>query len=173
MKHKYKAISDTHEFDTVRSGDRLSIVHNDTILDVDVQSRANQCITINHAGRNLKGYVVRIKDKIFVNFLGRHFAFEDITNQDDDLIGRGPGMIENIIAPMPGSVIKIFVKEGQSVKAGQPIVIVEAMKMENEVKASADAVVSKVNVTEGIQVTSGQVLIEFAEPVEDEETPSN
>jgi len=173
MKNKFKANSDVHEFEAVRSGDKLSIIYDGTTSEVQIQSRANQCFTITRDGKNLKGHVVRIKEQIYMHFLGRHFNFDDVTNQEDDTVGSGPGMIENVIAPMPGSVIKIYVKEGQSVKIGQSIVIVEAMKMENEVKASADAVVSKVNVTEGQQVASGQVLIEFAEPVADEEASAS
>jgi len=173
LKNRYKVDSNIQEFEAVRSGDQLSIIHGDSTFELQVQSRASQCFTINHNGKNLKGYVARDKEQIFLHFLGRHFTFEDVTNQEDDIIGGGHGMIENIIAPMPGSVIKIHVEEGQSVSLGQPIVIVEAMKMENEVKASADAVVSKINVSEGQQVNSGEVLIEFAEPEKDEEAPAS
>jgi acetyl/propionyl-CoA carboxylase alpha subunit len=172
LKTKFKANSDVHEFEAVRSGDKLTISFDGVTSEVLIQARANQRFTINRDGKNLKGCAVRIKDQIFIHFLGRHFNFEDITNQEDDIAG-GHGMIENIITPMPGSVIKIYVVEGQAVTTGQPIVIVEAMKMENEVKASADAVVSKVNVVEGQQVDSGQVLIEFAKPVEDEEASAS
>lgn len=172
MKTKFKANSVVHEFEAVRSGDKLSITYDGITSEVLLQARANNCFTINRDGKNLKGYAVRVKEQVYIHFLGRHFNFEDITNQEDDIAG-GHGMIENIITPMPGSVIKIFVVEGQAVTTGQPIVIVEAMKMENEVKASADAVVSKVNVIEGQQVDSGQVLVEFAEPVVDEETSAS
>ncbi len=64
-------------------------------------------------------------------------------------------------APMPGRVIKVFVAEGESVVAGQAVVIVEAMKMENEVKARGDGVVAKIHTRVGVTVEANAVLISF------------
>lgn len=66
-------------------------------------------------------------------------------------------------APMPGLVVRVEVEEGDSVAAGQGIVIVEAMKMENELKADGGGVVSRVHVVAGQAVEKGAVLIEFAD----------
>lgn len=71
----------------------------------------------------------------------------------------GPGVLK---APMPGLVVRIPVEVGQSVGAGQGVVVLEAMKMENELKASAPAVVRAVLVAPGQAVEKGQVLVEFA-----------
>lgn len=65
-------------------------------------------------------------------------------------------------APMPGLVVKVEVEEGQAVTEGQGLVIVEAMKMENELKADSDALVAHVLVEEGQAVEKDQVLIDFA-----------
>ena len=62
---------------------------------------------------------------------------------------------------MPGLVLKIEVEVGQAVKAGQGVVIVEAMKMENELKAPADGTVSKILVQERQTVDKGATLIVF------------
>lgn len=67
----------------------------------------------------------------------------------------------NIIAPMPGKVIKILVSEGEQVTKGQTVIILSAMKMESEYKAPADGTIGKVNVTEGDTVEGNQVLIEI------------
>ncbi|MFL5381405.1 MAG: biotin/lipoyl-containing protein, partial [Longimicrobiaceae bacterium] len=64
-----------------------------------------------------------------------------------------------VAAPMPGLVLKVEVEVGQAVKAGQGLVIVEAMKMENELKAPADGVVAKVLVQERQTVEKGATLI--------------
>jgi len=66
-------------------------------------------------------------------------------------------------AQFPGKVRKIQVTEGDAVKAGTPLVMVEAMKMEFAIKASADGVVIKVLVVEGAQLVPGQLLLEFEE----------
>ena len=64
-----------------------------------------------------------------------------------------------LLAHMPGRVIKFLVQSGASVKSGESLVVVEAMKMQNEVKAPKDGVVSKVFATEGATVAAGEPLL--------------
>ena len=64
-------------------------------------------------------------------------------------------------APMPGLVVRILAEPGQAVSQGAGVVVLEAMKMENELKASADAKVKAVRVRPGEPVEKGQVLVEF------------
>jgi biotin carboxyl carrier protein len=66
-------------------------------------------------------------------------------------------------APMPGLVVRVLVEEGQLVPAGAGVVVVEAMKMENELAAAIGGVVMKVLVVPGATVEKGQVLVEVAE----------
>ncbi|MGI6083870.1 MAG: biotin/lipoyl-containing protein [Acetivibrionales bacterium] len=72
-----------------------------------------------------------------------------------------PGGIsgEAIKAPMPGTILSIKVSPGTSVKKGDTLVILEAMKMENEISAPRDGVVSEVIVTTGASVSTGDVLL--------------
>ena len=67
------------------------------------------------------------------------------------------------MAPMPGKVVKVLVKDGESVKGGQTLLVLEAMKMEQATKSPADGVVKKVLVREGEQVTAGQILVVMEE----------
>ena len=62
-------------------------------------------------------------------------------------------------APMPGNILDVKVKAGASVKAGDVLVILEAMKMENEILAPQDGTVASVNVNKGDTVNSGDVLV--------------
>ena len=71
----------------------------------------------------------------------------------------GPAVLK---APMPGLVVRILSTEGQSVEPGQGLVVLEAMKMENELRATASGVVQAVRVAPGQAVEKGQVLLEFA-----------
>lgn len=64
-------------------------------------------------------------------------------------------------APMPGLVLRVLVQPGDAVSAGMGLVVLEAMKMENELTASASAVVRAVRVAPGDAVEKGQVLLEF------------
>lgn len=61
-------------------------------------------------------------------------------------------------APMPGTVLAIKAPAGTAVKAGDPIIILEAMKMENEIAAPSDGVVASINVSQGAAVNTGDVL---------------
>ena len=65
---------------------------------------------------------------------------------------------QTIAAPMPGTILKVNVSNGQAVKKGDVLMILEAMKMENEILAPSDATVSSVNVAQGASVESGAVL---------------
>jgi acetyl/propionyl-CoA carboxylase alpha subunit len=67
------------------------------------------------------------------------------------------------MAPMPGKVVKVLVKDGEAVKSGQTLLVLEAMKMEQTTRSPADGVVKKVMVREGDQVTAGQILIVMEE----------
>lgn len=69
--------------------------------------------------------------------------------------------INTIKAPMPGLIIDLRIKAGDTVKAGDPLLVLEAMKMENILKATGEGVVKQVKVKKGDSVEKGQLLIEF------------
>lgn len=69
---------------------------------------------------------------------------------------------QNIAAPMPGRVIRVLVKEGEKVALGQGVLIVEAMKMQNEIKSPKEGTIERIHVREGVPVNSGQVLMVIA-----------
>ncbi len=75
--------------------------------------------------------------------------------------GGGFGAAAELKSGMPGKIIEIFVKAGDEVKAGKPLLIMEAMKMENEMRASSDVKIKQVRVKQGDSVESGAVLIQF------------
>ncbi|WP_243060575.1 biotin carboxylase N-terminal domain-containing protein [Nocardioides sp. SR21] len=64
----------------------------------------------------------------------------------------------SLLAPMPGTVVSVAVEAGQAVTAGQPVVVLEAMKMQHTVKAPTDGVVTQIDVKAGAQVAAGEVL---------------
>ncbi len=68
-----------------------------------------------------------------------------------------------IAAPMPGTVIRVLVSEGDRVEARQPLVVVEAMKMETPLLSPFDGTVKAVHVAEGDRVTAGMVLVELSD----------
>jgi biotin carboxyl carrier protein len=98
---------------------------------------------------NGKTYEVKLKDKL------------DLLLEKMGISDMSAVTVNEITAPMPGLVFDIMVSEGDTVKKGDGILILEAMKMENVLKAPCDAIVKSVEVTKGIAVEKNQLLIKF------------
>jgi len=75
---------------------------------------------------------------------------------DAGATGTGP---QRLVAPMPGKVVRVLVSPGEAVRARQSLVVVEAMKMENELRAGRDGIVAEVHAREGASVDAGALLI--------------
>ena len=69
--------------------------------------------------------------------------------------GEGP---QKLVAPMPGKVVRLIAKAGEPIEAGKGVLVVEAMKMQNELKATKSGTVQKIMVAEGANVNAGDVL---------------
>ncbi|MBO5323380.1 MAG: biotin/lipoyl-binding protein [Oscillospiraceae bacterium] len=72
------------------------------------------------------------------------------------------GAGEQVCAPMPGTIVRVNVAQGQAVKAGDVLCVLEAMKMENDITAPKDGTISQVVVSKGSSVSSGDVLVVIA-----------
>lgn len=72
----------------------------------------------------------------------------------------GPGT--KVESPLPGVIIEVSVKEGQAVKMGQKVAVLEAMKMENEIAATVDGTVTAIHVTKGDSVLEGAPIVTIA-----------
>ena len=70
--------------------------------------------------------------------------------------GSGP---QHVAAPMPGKIVRVLVKKGEGVVARQPLVVVEAMKMENELRAGREGTIAEVYAQEGQSVEAGALLV--------------
>ena len=72
-----------------------------------------------------------------------------------------PDMSRFLLSPMPGLLVKLSVEEGQEIKAGQELAVIEAMKMENVLRAEHDTVVHHIATRVGASLTVDQVIMEF------------
>jgi 3-methylcrotonyl-CoA carboxylase alpha subunit len=113
---------------------------------------------------------------------GHRYAISGARRKDSLIVGVGPASFEfkpieagtrrharsltapEITAPMPGKVLKLMVEEGDIVEAGQPVVVIEAMKMETTLSAESAAIVKRVRVAVGDMVDHGAVLIDLGPP---------
>ena len=104
---------------------------------------------------------------VFVDEASGSAAFERVERFADPDADSAPG---SLLAPMPGSVIRVAVTQGEAVEAGQVLLWLEAMKMQHEVRAPVAGVVTELAVTEGQQVEVGAVLAVVLDP-DAQETP--
>lgn len=117
---------------------------------------------------NQRPIVARVNGKVFIvnpeinNAQAAQLAATPVPTQggiSQDLLAHS-GVIN---APLPGTVIEIFVKPGDSVETGQVVLIIEAMKMKNSIRSTQDGIVSAVLVSAGQSVAHKQGLVEFME----------
>ena len=125
-----------------------------------------------HVIKNNRSYTVEVikadatEKTFFISVNGNKYQIR-VKDKFDELL-KSLGMdnlnarkVNEIKAPMPGLVLDIRIAEGDVVKKGDPILVLEAMKMENILKSPTDGTVKKINVKKGIAVEKNQVLINF------------
>jgi biotin carboxyl carrier protein len=127
---------------------------------------SNQYFVKNMAGKNYLS-----EDKISWEKAPKISSLEGLVNINETMkVYRGfkPSGLSNanageLITDMPGKIVKVLTTEGAVVNQGDTLLILEAMKMENEIKAGCDGVVKTVNVSEGQAIESGHLMIEIEE----------
>ncbi|HTL81324.1 MAG TPA: biotin/lipoyl-containing protein [Bacteroidia bacterium] len=147
----YSGTIDGKEFscDTISTGtDKFHVIRNNRSYEVEIvkSDLAAKTITVKVNGHL---YPLTLKDKYdeLLHSLGMDKLHSAKVNE--------------LKAPMPGLVLDIVVREGQEVKKGDPLVVLEAMKMENILKSPADVTVKKISVKKGTAVEKNQVLVLF------------
>ena len=161
---KLKRPGDPREFDVEiisRDGATLRVRVGEKEISAQLFSNPAGGGTLTIDGRRYPIFAARRKDSILVAVASASFEFKPA--EDSRLRARGLAAAE-IVAPMPGKVLKVLVKDGDLVEAGQPLVVIEAMKMETALAAESAALVKRVLVAEGQTVDHGAVLIELSPP---------
>lgn len=150
----------------------------------------NNVISGSINGNNFSADIIKVRDGVYhllkdnVSYnleVVKHIAEEkklvvkinntsytlDIKDKYDDLLyslgldNLASKKVNDIKAPMPGMVLNILVSEGQEIKKGDALLVLEAMKMENVLKSPTDGVVKKIAVSKGVAVEKNQLLIQF------------
>jgi biotin carboxyl carrier protein len=105
---------------------------------------------------------IKLKDIIYVDIEGSVFEIQSAASvQNPAQASHHHSIKDKVFAPMPGKIVKVMVKKGDSVTERQPLAVVEAMKMENQIASPADGKVKAVNFSVGDQVNTTSPIIEL------------
>ncbi len=132
--------------------------------EADIQQISPHQISILIDDVSFRIYTAKDKDIRYFLIDGQQFVVKEPTEQvegfrkGEEITSEGTLLVK---APMPGKVIKVCVSEKAEVRKNQTLAIVEAMKMENEIKASVDGTIKKIHVSAGDLVDSEMPLIEL------------
>jgi biotin carboxyl carrier protein len=158
--------SRTHVVDVTQDDGRYRVTIGDQVWDVDARLTAQGIISLIIDGVS---YVADVEDhggECLVDVGGESYAIQ-VEEQTRYIIrtrggGPGGGAAQTVKAPLPGKITHVAVRAGDTVAAGQSLVVIEAMKMENELKATAAGTVREVRVGPGQAVNAGDVLVVVA-----------
>jgi biotin carboxyl carrier protein len=131
-------------------------------VDVDAVEIAPNTISILLGGQSFEISVTRSPDGKLKLHAGSHEFTAEVVDPRA-WSGRRHGAVEaegrqQILAPMPGKVVRLLVKEGDHVEAGQGLLVVEAMKMQNEIRSPKSGTVERILANEGQPVNAGEIL---------------
>ena len=129
----------------------------------EVQDLAPGCLILQNSKVRYRARVVRQKDRIYVWLGGCTFEFQ--IPSTDDVAAHSRAKSSDIRAPMPGTLIKLFVKEGDPVEEDQVVAVLEAMKMEHQLRAPFSGKVKQVTGAIGSVIDADAVIVAL-EPVE-------
>ncbi|MFZ4100344.1 MAG: acetyl-CoA carboxylase biotin carboxyl carrier protein subunit [Sphingobacterium thalpophilum] len=149
--------------------DNGDLTVNGRAIDTDLVRIDNRTFHIIHEGKSFNAELVSINrdDKTCAVKVGTNIYFMQITDQYDDLLHQlgmdniKTNKISEIKAPMPGLVLRILASEGNQVEKGGNLFVLEAMKMENIIKAVSDVKIKTVKVKAGDKVEKNQVVMVF------------
>jgi len=133
-------------------------------MEVDYQVISPNCLSLEIDGHIQIVYLAEAKNKRFIFVQGEQFIIQEkettrVRRKEEEL-GLAEGK-QLVCAPMPGKILKILVSEGEKVKKKQSLVIVEAMKMEHEIKSALDGVVKKLNFKVAQMVDTEDAIMEL------------
>jgi len=153
-----------HRLEVRSDRDGLRVRLDDQEILVDLLRVDATLYSLLIGGRSFEVDLLEVEEAFMVLVDGQPFRVEIQDEQERRLraaVGKEAARAAKraVTAPMPGKVVKLLVKPGDAVKAGDGVIVVEAMKMENELKAPTPGTVKEIRVAEGKAVTAGDVLV--------------
>ncbi len=152
-----------HSVSVASDGDTHLATVDGAALPVRLIQHEGTCLTFEIEGRRSSVQTVKLGQTVHIWQNSRH---DRVNIRDHGSVEEGHSNSDHILAPMPGLLAKLYVAEGAEITKGQPVAMLEAMKMEHVLTAPRDGVIGKVNVQEGAQISDGMVLVAL-EPQDD------
>lgn len=147
-----------------KDGNNVRIKLNGEIIGIDATLTETGFCSILHNGHSYNAEVITAGEGKYTITADFHRYEVELQNPRKKYIrdgGSAEEMQDCIKAPMPGKIIAVFVDKGSHIKKGDPLLVIEAMKMQSTYTASQDAIVESVEIAEGDSVLSDQLLITF------------
>jgi biotin carboxyl carrier protein len=162
MKLQAELNNEKHNVEIRRDGDRFFAVVDDRTYELEASEPEPNVFLLKHEGKIYEIYISPVVSGTSHVRIGSNEF--DITIHDPKRLRssgsgheQGEGMAE-IKTAMPGKVVRLLVESGTEVKKGDGVVIVEAMKMQNEMRSPKDGVVKEIRASEGSTVNAGEIL---------------
>ena len=152
MQYEFRIDGETVEVTLAKNGDLWTLSEYNASILPDGRIRLE-----SKEGTIFFAHSAKVGDTWWIHIGGHTFCIDHVepgAAEDDE----GSGLS----APMPGKVLQVLVEVGQIVEPGQPLMILEAMKMEHRIIASQEGTVSAINFSEGDQVQQGSALLELS-----------
>lgn len=155
----------TYKVSLEKKGESFVVSDGKRTYEADIRFISSNVVSILIGDRSFQVYLAKDKEKRYLSLEGEQFIVQEPLGEaeeyerEEDRTQKDELMV---MAPMPGKVIKINVSEREEIRKNQTLAIVEAMKMENEIKSSIDGRVKKILVSVGDLVDSENPLIELA-----------
>jgi biotin carboxyl carrier protein len=165
--HQVK-VNEQYNFNIATTGEEILI--NDTKITADIKQLSpatwhiidqlrSYNVEVVSFDKTLKTAEIRVNNNIYTLTAKDQF---DMLLEKMGLTSLANAKISELKAPMPGLVLQVLVEAGATVQKGDNLFILEAMKMENIIKAPADTVIGAVKIKPGDKVEKGQILLHFA-----------
>lgn len=173
MELEYSFAQKNYTLSVQKKNEHFQIKIGDKTFDLIAEQVTPNCLMLRDENRKQRIYIASIIHHTFIHLNGHQSQVDLSIEKEKNSYGGESHLLDadsGICAPMPGKILKILVEENQAVEAKQNLVIVEAMKMEHNIRVPRNGIVKKINFKEGDLVDTGQEILEIEFDSENQST---
>lgn len=162
MEHEFLFDGNAHTVKVEKQNDRYRMTVGENSYEVDASPLSEGLFSMVIDGRSILVHTARDEQNRMVCIGGVPYSLAYPSDDYSADGGAGGGGGDGVIAtPMPGKIVTVHVKEGDTVKKDQPLIVVESMKMQNDILSDVNGVVKKIHFKAGDQASFGEPLVEI------------